>query len=644
MCGIAGVRWSGSSPSGAATVVDRMVRAIRHRGPDSDGRCSTDFAEIGFKRLSIIDLATGDQPLRNEDGSVECFLNGEIYNYVTLRNDLLSLGHTFHTSSDTEVLPHLYEEYGTAMFSKLNGMFAICLIDYAKREVLLARDQFGVKQMYYAATPRGVAFGSEMKAILASGMVDAEVDEAGILSYLMLFYCPEPDTLVKGVKKLAPGCWMKLGEGRGPQIERYYELPAEPRSERLSAREAADRTKQLLWQSVELQLQADVPVGISLSGGVDSSAIAYAASRCRAAGTAPVALTIHWPDTDPAEVLCSKELCQLLGIEHKIIDVPAGSLESELPLLGWISDEPVADPATYSQFCVARVASEHVKVLLSGAGGDELFGGYGSYLLSRKNAAWQALPAVMQRGLYPFLAKKWMDKESLKAIVAYSDSRLLWHCKVHSNLNWDEQELLRKDLSESRPPFENFHRLFGRYQRYDAANQQMLADLDTYLPEQILTMMDRATMAASIEGRVPFLDVPLVEFAFSLDGNTKMGQPAIGKRLLKKAVADGVPSEILNRKKMGMPSPFGSFVAQNTGLLRAILLAPGSYVRSILPEPWLREMVANQSRAMASYRVLYSLLILEVWHRLFIRNKYFLKPDVGASELFEIPARTLVSA
>jgi asparagine synthase (glutamine-hydrolysing) len=644
MCGIAGVRWSITRPSEASTVVDRMALAIRHRGPDSDGRSSTEFAEVAFKRLSIIDLATGDQPLKNEDGSVECFLNGEIYNYVTLRDELLSLGHTFHTSSDTEVLPHLYEEYGTAMFAKLNGMFVICLIDHSKQEVLLARDQFGVKQMYYTETPQGVVFGSEMKAILASGMMDAEVDESMILPYLMLFYCPEPHTLVRGVKKLPQGSWMKLANGRRPEISRYYELPTEPRVMRLSSKEAADRTKRLLWQSVERQLQADVPVGISLSGGVDSSAIAYAASQGRAGGTAPIALTIHWPDTDPAEILCSKDLCGQLGIEHKIIEAPAGSLERELPLLGWISDEPVADPATYSQFCVARVAAEHVKVLLSGAGGDELFGGYGSYLLSRKNATWQALPKLMQRGLYPLLAKTWMDEESLEAMIAYGDSRLLWHCKVHSNLSLDEQELLRQNPTGSPSPFENFRRLFQRYQKYDTANQQMLVDLETYLPEQILTMMDRSTMAASIEGRVPFLDIPLLEFAFSLKGTAKMGRPAIGKRLLKDAIAGGVPRGILDRKKAGMPSPFGSFIARNVRMLRAILLAPDSYVRTILPEAWLRELVGNETSAMTSYRVLYSLLILEVWHRLFIRNKWFTKPDMDASELFELSPRTLVAS
>ncbi len=640
MCGIAGIVSSDSLKVDAGKVVDRMLSAIAHRGPDSEGRSKTPFAEVGFRRLSIIDLARGDQPLSNEDGSIECFLNGEIYNYIDLRKDLIARGHQFRTSSDTEVIPHLYEEYGTDMFKHLNGMFIICLIDLTNKEVLLARDQFGVKQLYYARTPQGILFGSEVKAILASGLIEPEIDESSVLSYLTLFYCPEPRTLVKGVLKLSPGSWMKLGTDASEEIAGYYEVPVAPCLEAMDLEEAAKRTRKLLWHSVELQSHADVPVGISLSGGIDSSAIACAAMD-RQSSNKPLALTIHWPDTTPDEVASAIELCKHRGIPHEVLEMDVGNLLDELPLLGWMSDEPVADPAIYSQFCIARVAAKYVKVLLSGAGGDELFGGYGSYRLAKRYAAYNALPGAIQRKLRPLLADNWMDGDSLDAIATYRDSRLPWHSRAKSNLSRQDRASLSECLPNSLNPFANFEKLFRRYSRYDPANQQMIVDFHTYLPEQILPMMDRATMAASIEGRVPFLDGSLVNHAFSLSAAIKMGRPPDGKRVLKRAIRGDVSGSILKRKKAGMPSPFISFLTSHVAALRQILLSPESYVLSILPENWLRELTSDQKAARANFRVLYALLTLEIWHKLFIRDQLYSKVEVSSVELFKIPSRAL---
>lgn len=634
MCGIAGVFWQGQS-LGQVTV-DRMVATMEHRGPDSGGRSITPFSEVGFRRLSIIDLAGGDQPLPNESGSLQCFLNGEIYNYLELRKDLIARGHQFRTASDTEVIPHLYEEYGTEMFHKLNGMFAICLIDIARQEILLARDRFGVKQLYFAKTPHGVVFASEIKIILASGLIKPEIDESNILSYLTLFYCPEPYTLAKGVRKLPSGSWMRLKAGREEEVRRYYEVPATPPLQVIDDEETAQRTRELLWQSVGLQLQADVPVGISLSGGIDSSAIACAAMRKHSQAGPPIALTIHWPDTDPAEVISARDLCKHLNMAHEVLEIPLGDVLNELPLLGWVSDEPVADPATYSQFCIARAAAKYVKVLLGGAGGDELFGGYGCYGLSRKFAAFNVLPRAIQRGLRPFLPGSWMDGGALDAIQTYPQSRFAWHSHARSNLGFQEQAAISKLMPGSRNPFANFKNLFERYGDYDPASQQMIVDFDTYLPEQILTMMDRATMAASIEGRVPFLDNNLVDFAFSLPAAAKMGTPPEGKRVLKQAISQDVSRSILKRKKAGMPSPFIHFLSQHTGTLRQILLAHDSYVRGVLPEVWLRRITSSPEMARANFRVLYAILVLEIWHKLFIRDQIYTKPGLTAHDLFRI--------
>ncbi len=223
MCGIAGVFWTGTRPLQASDIVTRMVSAIEHRGPDSEGRISNAFCEIGFRRLAIVDLARGDQPIGNEDGSVECFLNGEIYNYRELRTELEAGGHQFTTDSDTEVLPHLYEEFGLDMFRRLNGMFAVCIVDHRARQVVLARDHFGVKQMYYVRTPLGVAFASEVKALIASNLFEPRVEREGILAYLTLFYCPEPNTLLEGVKKLPPGNWLAVRAGGRVDLQRSFQ-------------------------------------------------------------------------------------------------------------------------------------------------------------------------------------------------------------------------------------------------------------------------------------------------------------------------------------------------------------------------------------------------------------------------------------
>ena len=319
--------WKETTWVGAA--VARMVGAIRHRGPDSDGRICMPFAEVGFRRLSIIDLATGDQPLANEDGTVECFLNGEIYNHLALRDELIRRGHHLHTSSDTEVLPHLYEEHGEGMFGLLRGMFIVCVVDHRNNSILLARDQFGVKQLYYARSGGVVVFASEVKGLLASGLIEPEVDNSRYIAYLSHLYAPGPRTLLKGVMKLSPGGVLKLAPGRDIVEESsYYRLPTEPLMLRLSPDEAAEQLLDLLSESVGLQLQADVPVGISLSGGLDSSAIACLASARRGSRDDLTAITISWPDTAPEEVNSSRELCGRLGIHPRDPRASIGELRA----------------------------------------------------------------------------------------------------------------------------------------------------------------------------------------------------------------------------------------------------------------------------------------------------------------------------
>ena len=639
MCGIAGLMWPGVAPRGAGEAVDRMIDAIHHRGPDSDGRSSTPFAEIGFKRLSIIDLAAGDQPLANEDGSVECFLNGEIYNYRALRGELVDRGHVFRTASDTEVLPHLYEEHGEDMFRHLRGMFVVCVVDHRTRTVVLARDQLGVKQLYYAATGLGIAFASELKAVLAAGLLEPEIETSSLVPYLALLYAPEPLTLVKGVMKLAPGCILKLdGSGRAEQA-RYYRLPTGAGTTSMGADDAEERFLELFAESVRLQLQADVPVGISLSGGVDSSAIAALASSSHASREDLTAITISWPDTAPEEIAHSRQLCSSLGVRQEILEPVTGDFESELPLLAWISDEPVADPAILSQFHVAEAAGKRVRVLLGGTGGDELFGGYGHYVLPWKKAAYASLPPSWQRRLYGLVASRWIDPDAAGALLEYRTSRLSWHRRSMTHLTWSDEAVLLSAFDGSHRAATNLERLFDATGAYDPVNQQMAVDLQSYLPEQLLPMLDRATMAASVEGRVPFVDVPLVEFCMSLGARTKLGWPPVRKRLLKRAIAERVPARILKGAKTGMPSHFPTFMSKHPDLVRRLLLAPDACARTLLPEEWLRSRLASVEDMRRSFPVVYALVVLEVWHRLFLVERAYDRPSLPLSELFRIPRR-----
>jgi len=639
MCGIAGAYWFTREPAEPRAAVDRMVGVLQHRGPDSEGWIRSRAVEVGFRRLSIIDLATGDQPLANEDGTVECFLNGEIYNYLELREDLIRRGHTLRTFSDTEVLPHLYEELGDAMFLRLRGMFVICVVDHRNRSMLLARDHFGVKQLYYARTPHGVVFASELKGVLASGVVQPEVDDASLVPYLSLLYTPQPHTLVKGVMKLGPGSLLRFAPDRDVEEAVYYRLSTDAAPDEVGTEDAARRVVELLGESVRLQLHADVPVGVSLSGGIDSSAIASLAGVARSERSNLTAITISWPDTPDEEIAFSRALCTRLGIVQEILEPELGAIEDELPLLAWISDEPVADPATYSQFRVAEAAGRHVKVLLGGAGGDELFGGYGHYVLPWKKAGYASLPATLQRALGPFTVPRWMDEETAAALLEYRRSRLLWHRRSMTHLGVRDEASLAELVPGARSSAKNLAQLFETHGSRDHVSQQLLVDLQSYLPEQLLPMLDRATMAASIEGRVPFVDQPLVEFCVSLSGRTKLGWPQVRKRLLKRAIAGRVPEQILRGRKSGMPSHFPTVIAQRPELVRHVLLGPDAYAKQVLPEEWLRTRLRSREEMQRSFPVLYALVVFEVWHRLFIVENAFERPELPLSELFRLSDR-----
>jgi len=381
MCGFAGVTWWGTAcPIGVESAVERMTAVIEHRGPDSAGLINTPGCRVGFRRLAIVDLRTGDQPVSNEDGTIEVLVNGEIYNHRELRRTLERAGHRFRTQSDAEVIPHLYEEHGPDFVHHLNGMFAICVVDHTQQRTLLYRDRLGIKPLFVASSSGALVFGSELKTIVASGLVEPNLDPSQLLMFLGNFSTAGRHTLLHGIEKLLPGELIDFRSGREPERRRYYQIPVTSKSAAVPADlDALDRA---LADAVSVRLIADVPVGISLSGGLDSSLVTMYASQAEHHDLQ--LFTVHFEGTPREELECAQEVAGRFGLPHETLSASTSSFLSEAPATFWMCDEPVADPAYYAATKVADAAASMVKVLLSGTGADELFAGYGHHGLTAK--------------------------------------------------------------------------------------------------------------------------------------------------------------------------------------------------------------------------------------------------------------------
>lgn len=633
MCGFAGIAWRGAAPSDAARATDRMVATIAHRGPDSDGLIDARFARVRFKRLSIIDLDTGDQPVSNESGSVEVLLNGEIYNFRALRKDLEARGHRFRTQGDAEVLPHLYEEWGLDFVQHLNGMFALCVVDHERDRLLLCRDRMGIKPLFYADGPGGLAFGSELKALLASDRVERAIDPTQILSFLDLFYCPGPATLVPGVKRVQPGELLELADG-ALHVHRYWDL-AERASRPRQAPTGEREIDALLEDSVGLRLIADVPVGVSLSGGLDSSLIALYAARQERSDVK--LFTVHFEGTPREELDCASEVARQLGLDHVVLSATLDDFMAAAPRIVWTADEPVADPAFASALKVAEVAATRVKVLLAGTGADELFAGYGRYGLTRRRRALAGAPAWLRRSrgverLFAALGRA----DELRALRVYAEDRSAWHGEAMSQLTPAERAALAAGLPGSADPLRAVHAAFEAGRGLPPLEQQLLADSLTYLRDQLLPLGDRTSMGPSIEGRVPFLDHRLVEAAFALPGRDKLGPGGETKAVLRRLARGRLPDAVLDRAKLGFPNAVVEWLEGGLAeRLPALFAAPGSLAAELLPRDWLEGLLGPALRR-RRWQPVYALLVLQVWYEIFVRRGLERAPDVGLLELFEI--------
>ena len=615
MCGVTGLFMRDGRPADAGMLAAMTVASV-HRGPD-DGPLQRDGAVgLGFRRLAVIDPAGGRQPLFNEARDVVVIFNGELYNYRELRADLVRRGHAFRTGSDAETLVHLWEEHGERLVEHLVGMFAFALLDTrgGRRRLFLARDPLGVKPLYYAETERALLFGSETKALLASGLLPRRLRPTALLDYLVQGYVGGEQAAWEGMHRLRPGHSLLAEDGRVLSVRRYWDLP-------LALRGPAEPAEVLEWldRVVADELVSDVPLGAFLSGGIDSTAVA---TSMRRADAGPLVLcSVGFRERSHDELPLARRTAERLGaIHHTRVLEPDPALA--LDTLPWFFDEPLADPSTVPTYLVSKVAREHVTVALSGDGGDETFAGYRRYVHDvAENRVREALGApgrAAARGLgrvYPRLdwAPRVLRGRTFLSNVGDDPARAYWRSVTRVERG-EALELLAPELAASlagHDPFEAFARHYAAPEVDDPLYRAQYADFHTYLPDQILAKADRASMAVSLEVRVPLLDHRFVERFANLPAGEKV-RGGRGKHAFREALRARVPAEILDGEKRGFDTPLAEWI-------RGPLRAPVAAALEELPAEWfarerLRALLAQHvSGARNHDRLLWSLLVLERW-------------------------------
>ena len=629
MCGIAGIVTSDRLDPADRARAGAMRDVIAHRGPDDAGLFVDDRAALGHRRLSIVDLAAGHQPLANETSQAWIVFNGEIYNHTEVRSTLERAGHRYRTRCDTETIVHAYEEWGDACVERFRGMFAFAIWDAPKRRLLLARDRLGVKPLYWTRVGDRVLFASEIKSILASGLVRAEADETALPELLGTRYLSGSGTLFKGIHRLLPGHTLVFEDGR-ITTRQYWDVPAgrsSPEIERLSDREAVERFRELLEESVRIRLMADVPLGMFLSGGLDSSAIA--ALMARMIDRPLQTFSVAFEQRAFSELDYARQVSTAIGADAHEVVIGAGDFFGALPRLIWQEDEPIAHPSSVPLYFVSDLASRHVKVVLTGEGSDELLAGYGKYprtLLNwRAGAAYSAVPEALRgwiaQSLVPALPGR-LGRYAKRSFLSMPRTPEAMFFDNFAAIGLARQTALlspsvgahatNQAYAASRAYFD---RPNGRSTTLD---RLLYTDLKTYLVE-LLMKQDQMSMAASIESRVPFLDHHLVEFAAALPARLKL-RGFKTKWILREAVRGILPPEILNRPKMGFPVPFGHWMREGwQAAARDVLLDRRTRERGIIePAAVERLLTAHAAGQQDGADAIWSLLNLELWYRTFI--------------------------
>jgi asparagine synthase (glutamine-hydrolysing) len=637
MCGICGVFHCGTGEPASRELVDRMRQLIVHRGPDDSGLHLDGSLGLGFARLSIIDLATGQQPMTNETGDIWLVYNGELWNYKILRRQLIEKGHRFRTNSDTETIIHAYEEYGTDAFTRLHGMFALALWDAPRQRLLLARDRAGKKPLYYTRTDGDIIFASEIKALLAHPRVRREPDAQALADFLSVRYVPGPATLFANIYKVLPGHWLLIENGQIRE-ERYWDFRF-GETEQRPIEEYMQGIRQHVRRAVEERMIADVPLGALLSGGVDSSIIVGTMSQLTPQAVKTFAVGFDVPGY--SELPYARLVADHFGTEHHEIVVKCADLAQYWPLLTWHRDEPVSEPSDLGVYLVSKLARQHVKVVLSGEGGDELFAGYPKYLFDWIAKYYQFLP----RSLRDQVITPLLDHLPYSMRKVKFTARSLSQPAPQRWVNWfgvfngplkqqllSERMLARIDLDSSRA----FQRWLEGNQQRDNLSSMLYLDTKIWLPDNLLMKGDKMTMAASLEGRMPLLDYQLIEYAASIPSNVKI-RPFQAKYLLKRAYADFLPRPILTRKKMGFNVPTGTWFREGQrNLMTRLLLSERTHERGYLNNAFVAQMLRDHLRGRTNYQAqLFSLASLELWFRVFIDNPSLDYPQGSVEDLLD---------
>ncbi len=629
MCGIAGLYHVAPARAASAPCVERMASVLAHRGPD-DGTVHVDGpVGLGHRRLSIIDVAGGSQPIFNEDRSKAIIFNGEIYNFRPLTEHLKQRGHRFHTHSDTEAIVHAYEEYGEDCVRHLRGMFAFAIWDAAKQELFLARDRVGIKPLYYRWDGSTFSFASEIKGILADPSVSREIDPLALDDYLTYLYVPAPRTIFRGIRKLHAGHTLMVTRTGPREPREYWDLEFSP-STTLGEDEAAGLLLEKLRESVAVHLESEVPLGAFLSGGIDSSAVVGLMSGLmdRPVNTA----SIGFRDEAFDELPYAREIAARFRTSYyeKTVDASAANI---LDRLAWHYDEPFADSSMVPTYYVSQVARERVTVCLSGDGGDENFAGYRRYRFEvLENRFRSVVPRSLRRPVFGALGAAYPKLDWLPRVfrakttlqnLALDPERGYFH-----TMSWlspeKKRSLYRDPLRRELADYDSFSvmaRYFARTEGWDPLSRVQYVDIKTFLVDDILTKVDRASMAHSLEVRVPLLDHEVMEFAATLPSTFKL-RGGTAKYVLKKAVKDLLPRETLTRTKMGFSVPLARWLRGDLkSLFEERMFAKDSFVGELFdPAPIRSWWDRHQSGASDFAPELWSLLVLESWGRRFIRG------------------------
>jgi len=624
MCGIAGILKLDPRETVEEARLKRMRDVLRHRGPDGEGLWIDGPIGLGHRRLAIVDVAGGHQPMANEDGTVWITYNGEIYNHAALRPGLEAKGHRYQTRSDTETILHTYEEEGDDCVERLQGMFAFALWDGPRQRLLLARDRLGIKPLYYAVTDRELLFASEIKAILAATPGRPALNHAALPEFLATRFLAGDETFFQGIRKVPPGHVFTWSMAGGPRRRRYWSLPTDIDESPAGLAERAAELTARLEATVRSHLMSDVPLGLFLSGGLDSSGLAalmapMVSDRIRT-------FAVGFDDPASNERPFARLAARAVGAEHHEVVLSPEEFFASLPRLVWHEDEPIAFPSSLALHFVSQLARPHVKVVLTGEGADELFLGYNWYRLTAWNERlgrpyWAWAPAPLRRGvrhgvfalpraLRRYLGRSFLALDPGVRAVYYENFAVF-------PAAWRRSLLLDRHLVEATDPYREQLRCFEQAPG-STLERMSHADLQTYLVE-LLMKQDQMSMAASIESRVPFLDHQLVEHVVRMPVRFKV-RGLTTKAVLREALRGRVPREILDRRKLGFPVPFGRWARERFApLIRSTVLGPRALARGMFAPQILERLVAEHEAGTANHTDrLWLLLNLEIWQRIFL--------------------------